>query len=43
MKVVGITSTYAANALSHADAVVEKLAAIHITLNGAGNLAVNIG
>jgi len=42
MKVVGITSTYAADALSHADAVIEKLAAIHITLNGAGKLAVNI-
>jgi mannitol-1-/sugar-/sorbitol-6-phosphatase len=42
MKVVGITSTYAAEALSYADAVIENLAAIHITLNGAGKLAVNI-
>ena len=42
MKVVGITSTYAAEALAHADAVIEKLATIHITANGAGKLAVNI-
>jgi mannitol-1-/sugar-/sorbitol-6-phosphatase len=42
MKVVGITSTYAADALAHADAVIENLAAIRITSNGAGELAVNI-
>jgi beta-phosphoglucomutase-like phosphatase (HAD superfamily) len=42
MKVVGITSTYPAKTLVHADAVVEKLAAIHVTLNGAGKLAVSI-
>ena len=42
MKVVGITSTYAANALAHADAVIEKLATIHVSPNGAGKLAVSI-
>ncbi len=42
MKVVGITSTYAAESLGHADAVIARLAAIHVALNGAGKLAVDI-
>jgi sugar-phosphatase len=42
MKVVGITSTYPAKTLAHADAVIEKLAAIRVTLNGARKLAVSI-
>jgi sugar-phosphatase len=42
MKVVGITSTYPADALGHADAVIGKLGAIHVALNGAGKLAVSI-
>jgi mannitol-1-/sugar-/sorbitol-6-phosphatase len=42
MKVVGITSTYGADALAHADAVIEKLAAIHVALNGAGKLRVEV-
>jgi sugar-phosphatase len=42
MKVVGITSTYSADALGRADAVIGKLAAIHVTLNGTGKFAVSI-
>jgi sugar-phosphatase len=42
MKVVGITSTYPADALAHADAVIEKLVAIHVALDDAGKLAVDI-
>jgi mannitol-1-/sugar-/sorbitol-6-phosphatase len=42
MKIVGITSTYPAKTLAQADAVIEKLAAIRVTLNGAGKLAVSI-
>jgi sugar-phosphatase len=42
MKVVGITSTYAAAALGRADAVIGKLAEIHVALNGTGKLAVSI-
>jgi mannitol-1-/sugar-/sorbitol-6-phosphatase len=42
MKVVGITSTYPAKTLGHADAVIEKLAAIHVSPNGAGKLTVTI-
>ncbi|MGA9977685.1 MAG: HAD-IA family hydrolase [Candidatus Sulfotelmatobacter sp.] len=42
MKVVGIASTYPAESLGHADAVIGKLAAIHVALNGTGKLAVSI-
>ncbi len=42
MKVVGITSTYPAEALAQADAVIEKLGAIHVAVNGAGKLAVSV-
>jgi sugar-phosphatase len=43
MKVVGITSTYVAGAIEHADAVIGKLAEIRITRNGAGKLGVEVG
>jgi sugar-phosphatase len=43
MKVIGITSTYAADALQHADAVIGKLGQIQVTSNGAGKLRVKIG
>jgi hypothetical protein len=43
MKVVGITSTYAAAALSEADAVVQELGKISIGLDGAPKLVVSIG
>ena len=43
MKVIGITSTYAAARLADANAVVEKLARITVTLNGTGKLLVNAG
>jgi sugar-phosphatase len=42
MKVVGITSTYAADFLSQADAVVGKLRQIQVTSNGAGKLGVEV-
>jgi mannitol-1-/sugar-/sorbitol-6-phosphatase len=42
MKVVGITSTYAAGAIEHADAVIGKLGQIRVTSNGAGKLGVNV-
>jgi hypothetical protein len=42
MKVVGITSTYPADALAHADAVIGKLGAIHVSVNGAGKLGVEV-
>jgi len=42
MKVVGITSTYPAEALGHADAVIGNLAEIQVTLKGAGKLAVEV-
>jgi mannitol-1-/sugar-/sorbitol-6-phosphatase len=42
MKVIGITSTYPATQLSAADAVVEKLAQIQVTANGAGKLVVEL-
>jgi|SRR5271166_1018665 len=42
MKVVGITSTYAAAAVQHADAVIGKLGQIQVTSNGAGKLAVDL-
>ncbi len=43
MTVVGITSTYGADALEHADAVIERLGHIQITSNGAGKLGVAVG
>ena len=42
MKVIGLASTYAVAKLSAADAVAPKLAAIHVSLNGTGRLAVSI-
>ncbi len=41
MKVLGITTTYAAEVL-HADAVIGKLGQIRITSNGAGKLGVDV-
>src|SRR4029077_15280203 len=42
MKVVGIASTYKADALERADAVIGKLAEIQITSNGSGKLDVEV-
>jgi mannitol-1-/sugar-/sorbitol-6-phosphatase len=42
MKVLGITSTYAADVLRHADAVIGKLGQIRVTPNGAGKLGVEV-
>jgi len=42
MKVVGITSTYGAEALEQADAVVGRLGEIHVTSNGTGQLVVGV-
>ena len=42
MKVVGITSTYAAEKLGGADAVIGRLGAIGVALNGAGKLVIDI-
>ncbi|MFZ0298319.1 MAG: HAD-IA family hydrolase, partial [Candidatus Sulfotelmatobacter sp.] len=42
MKVIALTSTYPASALSEADAVVERLDEIRVVRDGAGMLAVNI-
>jgi sugar-phosphatase len=42
MKVIGITSTYAADALGHADGVIGKLGQIQVTSNGAGKLGVEV-
>jgi sugar-phosphatase len=42
MKVVGITSTYPAEVLRHADAVVGKLARILVISNGTGKLEVEV-
>jgi len=43
MKVIGIMSTYAAESLVLADAVVGKLGQIQVTLNGAGKLGITVG
>ena len=43
MKVIGIASTYAADALVQADAVIGKLEQIQVTSNGAGKLRIEIG
>ena len=40
--VVGITSTYGVDALEQANAVIRKLAQIHVSLNGAGKLGVEV-
>jgi sugar-phosphatase len=42
MKVVGITSTYGAEALEQANAVIRKLGQIQVTSNGAGKLGVEV-
>jgi sugar-phosphatase len=42
MKVLGITSTYAADVLRHADAVIGKLGQIRVTSNGTGKLRVDV-
>ncbi len=42
MKVIGMTSTYAAAALGEADVVVKRLGAIQVAANGAGKLIVEI-
>jgi mannitol-1-/sugar-/sorbitol-6-phosphatase len=42
MKVIGITSTYKADALSNADAVIARLAQIQIAMNGTGKLAIDV-
>ncbi|HME36355.1 MAG TPA: HAD family hydrolase [Candidatus Sulfotelmatobacter sp.] len=42
MKVIGITSTYAADALEHADAVIGRLEQIRIESSGAGKLRVEL-
>jgi sugar-phosphatase len=43
MKVVGITSTYAAAKLTEADAVVQRLGQIQVTANGTGKLTIDVG
>jgi sugar-phosphatase len=42
MKVIGMTSTYPADALEHADVVIGRLGQIQVTSNGAGKLAINV-
>ena len=42
MKVLGITSTYAADALARADAVIGRLRQIQVAPNGAGKLSVEV-
>ena len=42
MTVVGIASTYAADALGQADAVIGKLGQIQVRLNGAGMFGVEV-
>jgi sugar-phosphatase len=42
MKVLGITSTYAADLLKQADAVIGKLGQIRVTSNGSGKLGVEV-
>lgn len=43
IKVVGLTTTYARHALSHADAVIGKLAEVKVKSNGSEILAVDVG
>jgi len=42
LKVIGITSTYAAEALGLADAVIGKLGQLRVSSNGAGKLGVEV-
>jgi len=42
MKVLGITSTYPAGKLAHADVVIGKLAQVRVAANGAGKLGIEI-
>jgi mannitol-1-/sugar-/sorbitol-6-phosphatase len=42
MKVIGITSTYPAVSIGHADAVIARLSQIQVTSNGAGKLAIEV-
>ena len=42
MKVIGITSTYPADALVQADAVIARLAQIQVTSNGAAKLGIEV-
>jgi sugar-phosphatase len=42
MSVLGITSTYAAGALKHADQVIASLGQLRITSNGTGKLSVEV-
>jgi len=42
MKVVGLSSTYAAGILAHADTVIPKLGAIHVSSNGTRMLNIDI-
>jgi sugar-phosphatase len=42
MKVIGITSTYIAAVLEHADAVIGQLSQIHVVSNSTGKLSVEV-
>jgi sugar-phosphatase len=42
MKVIGLASTYPPSALNEADAVVQKLAQIHVATNAAGKLTLTL-
>ena len=42
MKVLGLSSTYAAEFLRHADAVITRLGAIHVASNGTGTLDIEV-
>ena len=42
MKVIGMASTYTAAKLAEANAVVQTLAAIHVSVNGTGKLVVKV-
>jgi hypothetical protein len=42
MKVIGLTSTYPASALSEADLAISSLDQIHIALNGAPKLTIRV-
>ena len=42
MKVIGITSTYRAEAIEQADAVIARLAQVQVTANGLGKLNVKV-
>lgn len=42
MKVIAITSTYPAEAVKHADAVIGKLGQIQVSMNGTGKLAAEV-